>query len=97
MTTKRLKKGEIKNLIERYFNNLMQSELPETEEFLQRILLEKVGHCDPRSIRAAMEEIPACQDFPDLFEFLLDKKVRSYSDDCYCIDEGGEMHIFHMS
>lgn len=93
----RLRKGEIKNAIEKYFEELVKSDLPETEEFLQHRLLEKVGHCDPRSIRAAMREIPACQDFPDLFNFLLTKEVYSYSEECYCIDEGGEMHIFHMS
>lgn len=88
----RLKKGEVEQLIKKYIEDATKTELLETEEFLQRNLLQKVGHCDPRTIRAAMAQIQDCNDYPELFEFLLDKKVRSYSDECYFI-EGGEMKI----
>ena len=93
MATKRLKKGEIKNLIEKYIETMAKTELLETEEFLQHQLLEKVGHCDPRSIRAAMVQIQQCQEYPETFDFLLTKKVSSYSEECYHVIDD-EIHMF---
>ena len=89
----RLRKGEVKTLIENYIQAATKAELLETEEFLQNRLVEKIRHCDPRTIRAAMAQIQDCNDYPELFEFLLTKEVSSYSEECYHI-EGGEMHLF---
>lgn len=80
---KRMKKGEIKSLIEKYIETEAAADLLETTEFLQKNLVEKIKHCDKRSIRAAMEQIPICQDYPECFQFLLDKQVYEYGEEYY--------------